>query len=178
MHWSGGETVFYRGAPSPLWLFTAIVAVFRTNLLFDQQTDVKAIKIVFISLIEPDKLDVLRLLGIPTSAEEIGRVQPDTSIIIPRRADSAVIDAVAGTGYYVKLSVADAAVNVDTVEMLAKGVEPGITMEELIAAEETVRNDPRVQKLCADVGVLPHQICAGEHGSTCRSKLAHLSLLF
>ena len=86
-------------------------------------------------------------------------MQPDAGIVIARRAESAVIDAVTGTGYLVKLSVASSTVNVDAVEMLAKGVEPGITLEELEAAEQTVRNDPRVQKLCADVGVQPHQIC-------------------
>jgi len=118
------------------------------------------VKVVYITLIEPEKLDVLKFLGIPTSVEELGKAQPDTSIIIPRRAESAVIDAVTGTGYVVKLSIDSQNAVVDAVEMLPRGVEPGITMEELCEAEETVRNDPRVQKLCADIGVKPEEIAA------------------
>jgi len=92
--------------------------------------------------------------------EELGKAVPDTSIVIPRRAESAVIDAVTGTGYVVKLTIDSQDTIVDAVEMLPKGVEPGITMEELCEAEETVRNDPRVQKLCADIGVKPEEIAA------------------
>jgi primary-amine oxidase len=38
-------------------------------------------------------------------------------------------------------------------EKLAEGLQPQVSVEELIDAEIIVRKDPTVQKLAADVGV-------------------------
>ena len=43
---------------------------------------------------------------------------------------------------------------IDSLTQLPEGVQPQITVHELAAAEATVRNDPRVQKLAAEQGKL------------------------
>lgn len=118
-------------------------------------------KINYICLEEPNKTDVLKFLGIATKPEDIGRVEPDSTVTIPRKAEAALIDVVVGTGYHIHTTITSQGVSVDSVVMLPKGVEPGITLEELIAAEETVKKDARVQKYAAEVGVKPDQIFAG-----------------
>lgn len=120
-------------------------------------------KINYICLEEPNKLDVLKYLGIATKPEDIGKVEPDFTITIPRKAEAALIDVLEGTAYHIHTTITSQQVSIDSVEMLPKGVEPGITLEELIAAEETVKKDPRVQKYDADVGVMPDQIFAGAY---------------
>lgn len=120
-------------------------------------------KINYICLEEPNKLDVLKYLGIATKPEDIGKVEPDFTITIPRKAEAALIDVLEGTAYHIHTTITSQQVSIDSVEMLPKGVEPGITLEELIAAEETVKKDPRVQKYAADVGVMPDQIFAGAY---------------
>lgn len=94
-----------------------------------QKTDVKAVKVMYITLIEPPKLDVLRFLGIPTSVDEIGKVQPDHSILISRRAETVVIDAVTGRAYCIQATLSSGGTSIDDVELLPAGVEPGITVE-------------------------------------------------
>lgn len=63
----------------------------------------------------------------------------------------------------------------DKLDLLPEGVQPQITVDELIACEDIVRNDPTVQKLAKEVGtyvgtnitnlsllpsgIEPHQIC-------------------
>ena len=118
-------------------------------------------KINYICIEEPNKVDVLRYLGIATKAEDIGRIEPDASVTIPRKAEAALIDVLLGTAYHIHTTISSEGVSVDSVEMLPKGVEPGITLEELIAAEETVKKDPLVQKYAAEVGVKPEEIIAG-----------------
>lgn len=46
--------------------------------------------------------------------------------------------------------------NVETLEKLPEGVQPQISVEELIAAEQIVRNDPKVQELARAVGGCNH----------------------
>lgn len=130
---------------------------YRSNL---QSTDVKGLKINYICLAEPNKLDVLKYLGIPTKPEDIGRIEPDATVTIPRQAEAALVDIVTGTAYHIFTTITSEKVQIDGVEMLPKGVEPGITLEELIAAEEAVKADPRVQQYAAEVGVKPDEIFA------------------
>lgn len=131
-------------------------------------------KINYICLEEPNKLDVLKFLGIATKAEDIGKVEPDASVTIPRKAEAALIDVVVGTAYHIHTTITSEGVSIDSVEMLPKGVEPGITLEELIAAEETVKKDPRVQKYAAEVGVKPDEIFAGMRDFSLRPSPAEL----
>ena len=54
--------------------------------------------------------------------------------------------------YNAILSFTDAEWILDTFDLLPEGVQPQITVEELIDCEKVVRNDARVQKLAKDVG--------------------------
>lgn len=48
----------------------------------------------------------------------------------------------------------------DSLEILPEGIQPQITVEELLLCEDIVRADERVRKLAADVGVSPEQLHA------------------
>lgn len=48
----------------------------------------------------------------------------------------------------------DGAWVLDNLDLLPEGVQPQITIDELIACEDVVRNDPTVQKLAKEVGAL------------------------
>lgn len=54
--------------------------------------------------------------------------------------------------YNTLLSLKDGQWEVDTIEKLPEGVQPQITVEELLLCEKIIREDKRVQKLAADVG--------------------------
>lgn len=120
-------------------------------------------KINYICLEEPNKLDVLNFLGIATKPEDIGKVEPDATITIPRTAEAALIDELTGTAYHIHTTITSENVEITSVEMLPKGVEPGITLEELITCEEVVKADPLVQKYAAEIGVKPEEIYAGKY---------------
>ena len=73
---------------------------------------------------------MLRYLGIATTPEEIGNIQPDLTVHIPRQAETSFIDAVQGAAYLVKVTLDDQlAVTIDSVVKLPEGVQPGITNE-------------------------------------------------
>lgn len=51
---------------------------------------------------------------------------------------------------------------VDTLTKLPEGMQPQFSVHELAAAEKAVRNDPKIQKLAADIGesaLEPHTNC-------------------
>lgn len=54
--------------------------------------------------------------------------------------------------YNAILSLKDAQWELDTLEKLPEGVQPQISVEELLLCEKIIREDKRVQKLAADVG--------------------------
>lgn len=54
--------------------------------------------------------------------------------------------------YNTLLSLKEGQWEVDTVEKLPEGVQPQITVEELLLCEKVIREDKVVQKLAADVG--------------------------
>ncbi|KAJ7572011.1 copper amine oxidase [Mycena floridula] len=103
------------------------------------KTDVKAIKFITCYLLPAPKKAVLAFLGIPLAPG----AKPEPPVAIVRKAE---VDKW----------------HVETFEKLPEGVQPQISVEELVACEQVVRNDKRVQQLAKDVGVLPHQIfCDG-----------------
>lgn len=55
--------------------------------------------------------------------------------------------------YNVILSMKDLEWHVDTLERLPEGVQPQISVEELIACEIVVKSDKRVQQLAKAVGM-------------------------
>lgn len=60
----------------------------------------------------------------------------------------------ASHAYNAELSLVEGAWTLDKLDLLPEGVQPQITIDELIACEDTVRNDPTVQKLAKEVGAL------------------------
>lgn len=56
--------------------------------------------------------------------------------------------------YNAILSLNNAKWSVDTLEKLSASEHPQISVEELLACEKVVKNDPRVQKLAKAVGKL------------------------
>ncbi|KAF8313711.1 hypothetical protein DL93DRAFT_2058917 [Clavulina sp. PMI_390] len=120
---------------------------------------VKACKFITASLVPPPKEQVLAFLGIPIAP---GQAPPPAPESIPRRGEIDFIDVVTGAAYNAVLTkdVATSTWAVDSFDKLAEGVQPQITPEELLEAEEIVRKDPTVIKLAAAVGVSPEQLCA------------------
>ena len=54
--------------------------------------------------------------------------------------------------YNATLTLKDSAWKVDVIEKLPVGTQPQISVEELVQAEEAIRNDPKVQELAKAVG--------------------------
>ncbi|CAE7052540.1 unnamed protein product [Rhizoctonia solani] len=120
------------------------------------QTPIKAFKYIGAEAVLPPKRDVLAHLGIRTAPGE----EPDSYVEITRKVDVDIIDVVSGYAWIIHLSFQAAEWVVDGTEQLPEGTMPQLSVQELIEAEEIVRADERVRKLCADVGVAPDQIYA------------------
>ncbi|KAJ7625545.1 copper amine oxidase [Roridomyces roridus] len=121
-------------------------------------TDVQAIKFVTCYLAPPPKKAVLAYLGIPLAPG----AKPEEPTPITRRAEADIIDIVNGRAYNVFVSLKESGWTVDTFDLLEDGLQPQISVEELIHCETVVRQDPRVQELAKAVGVTPEQIyCDG-----------------
>ncbi|GLB43633.1 putative amine oxidase [Lyophyllum shimeji] len=122
------------------------------------KTDVKAIKFITLYLLPPPKKAVLAYLGIPLSPG--AKPEPPRPII--RQAEADFVDVISGRSYNAVLSYRDSKWSVDTFEQLPAECHSQISVEELIACEKVVKNNPLVQKLAAEVGVAPDQIfCDG-----------------
>ncbi|KAF8808159.1 peroxisomal copper amine oxidase [Phlegmacium glaucopus] len=123
-------------------------------------TDLKAIKFITCTLLPPPKKAVLAYLGIPLSPGG----KPETPIPIVRKAEVDFLDVVGGRVYNVILSFNELKGKwiVDSWNLLPEQLHPQISVEELIACEVVVKNNPLIQALAKDVGVLPEQIfCDG-----------------
>ncbi|KAK7464255.1 peroxisomal copper amine oxidase [Stygiomarasmius scandens] len=121
---------------------------------------IKAVRFITCYLVPPPKRAVLAYLGIPI---EPGK-EPEPKVDIVRRAEVDFLDIITGTNYnvYLSLDTAQGIWTVDTLKPLPSGVQPQISVEELIAAERIVKADPTVRRLAAEVGVKPHEIyCDG-----------------
>ncbi|EED79256.1 predicted protein, partial [Postia placenta Mad-698-R] len=94
-------------------------------------TDIKAIRFITSYLLPPPKKAVLAYLGIPLDPGE----KPERATEIIRKAE-----------------VDDGQWEVETLEKLPEGVQPQISVEELLLCEKIIREDKQVQKLAADVG--------------------------
>lgn len=102
------------------------------------------------------KAEVIAYLGMATCPTDFS---PKKSNVRPkRRAEASLIDSLTGDVYVLQCEIKKDGAVVDSLEQLAKGVQPGITMEELVDSERAVRNDPEVIRLCAEVGITPEQI--------------------
>ncbi|EEB93993.1 hypothetical protein MPER_07277, partial [Moniliophthora perniciosa FA553] len=123
------------------------------------ETDIKAIKFITSYLLPAPKKAVLAHLGIPLTPGG----KPETPSPIIRKAEVDFLDVVNGRSYNAILSLSDDRKwKVDTFDLLPEGVQPQISVEELIDCEVVVKADKRVQELAKAVGVEPDQIfCDG-----------------
>uniref|UniRef100_A0A0W0FKR5 Amine oxidase n=1 Tax=Moniliophthora roreri TaxID=221103 RepID=A0A0W0FKR5_MONRR len=123
------------------------------------ETDIKAIKFITSYLLPAPKKAVLAHLGIPLTPG--GKPEAPSPII--RKAEVDFLDVVNGRSYNVILSLSDDGKwKVDTFDLLPEGVQPQISVEELIDCEAVVKADKRVQEYAKAVGVEPDQIfCDG-----------------
>ncbi|GBE86046.1 Copper amine oxidase 1 [Sparassis crispa] len=120
------------------------------------KTQVKALRFITNTLVPPPKKVVLAYLGIPLNPGE--KPQPLSEIV--RKAEVDFIDAVTGDAYNSLIVLKDAEWEVESIEKLPEGVQPQISVEELLLCENIIREDARVQKLAADVGIKPEQLFA------------------
>ncbi|THU79486.1 hypothetical protein K435DRAFT_823888 [Dendrothele bispora CBS 962.96] len=121
---------------------------------------VKAVRFITCYLVPPPKKAVLAYLGIPL---EPGK-EPEEKVEIVRRAEVDFLDILTGLNYnvYLSLDTSNSKWVVDKLTRLPDGVQPQISVEELIAAERIVKADKKVQELAAQVGVKPEEIfCDG-----------------
>ncbi|TKA52316.1 hypothetical protein B0A53_04784 [Rhodotorula sp. CCFEE 5036] len=130
---------------------------FRTEML---NRGLRSIKSCAVTLLEPPKAEVIAYLGLPTSPTDL---TPNKTGVRPaRRAEAHLIDVLTGDFYVTTCTFPTGGGRpvLDGVEKMPKGVQPAITLEEMDAAEEVVRNDPEIIRLCAEVGVSQDQIMA------------------
>lgn len=114
---------------------------------------------------------MLKYLGIPTEPDT--PVEPDNEVLIPRKCEVCLIDALTGDGYTANVLLpslaspkaspkSGRATLGDAPAKLPSGTHPAISMEELAEAELIVREDEIVQQICADIGIKKEQIwCDG-----------------
>ncbi|KAJ3531319.1 hypothetical protein NM688_g7592 [Phlebia brevispora] len=121
-----------------------------------EKTEVKAIRFITSSLVPPPKRAVLAYLGIPLATGE----KPEPAVPIIRKAEVDFVDAVVGNAYNVILALKEGDWTVETLEKLPEGVQPQISVEELLLCEDIIRADERVIKLAKAVGIEPHQLFA------------------
>ncbi|KAF5336735.1 hypothetical protein D9758_016270 [Tetrapyrgos nigripes] len=137
---------------------TAVTLSIRHHVASNPDLGVKALRFITCYLVPPPKRAVLEVLGI--GEEKNAKVE------IVRRAEADFLDIVTGNNYNVYCSLSSSpngpTWTVDTLTLLPSGVQPQISVEELIAAERIVKNSPKVIELAAEVGVKPDQIfCDG-----------------
>ncbi|KAJ8457368.1 hypothetical protein ONZ51_g11577 [Trametes cubensis] len=121
-----------------------------------EKTEVKAVRFITSYLLPPPKKAVLAYLGIPLQSGE--KPEPATEIV--RKAEVDFVDAVTGDAYNTILSLNGPEWVVDSLEKLPEGVQPQISVEELLLCEEIIRADEKVKQLAAEVGVKPEQLHA------------------
>ena len=96
------------------------------------------------------KAETIAFLGMSTSPTDLN---PKSSGIRPkRRAEASLIDTLTGKVYVLACEIKDGKATIDSFEEMPEGIQPAITMQELVESEEVVRNDPEVIRLCAEVG--------------------------
>lgn len=120
---------------------------------------IQAVKFLTITLKEPAKEDVIAALGIPTQPLAFGQAPPAPSgKPIERQAYAIVLDNLGGHAYEAEVTIG-AESKVDSFTLLPDDVHPGISVEELLDAEKVVKNDPEVQKICAELGLKMEEVC-------------------
>ncbi|PFH44599.1 hypothetical protein AMATHDRAFT_11405, partial [Amanita thiersii Skay4041] len=127
---------------------SAISSTILKSMVEKHGTDQFAVKFVTCMLQPPPKRAVLAHLGIPLAPG----AKPEAATPIARRADVDFLDVLRGLAYNVVLELDKGTWSIQKLTLLPEGVQPQITVEELIECEDIVRNDKTVQKLAAEVG--------------------------
>ena len=133
-----------------------------------EKTDMKAIRFITSYLLPPPKKAVLAFLGIPLQSGEkpepvseiVRKAEADvsqpslscSSALISHVFDTQFVDAVTGHAYNAIVALHGQDWTVESVDKLPEGVQPQISVEELLLCEEIIRADERVVKLAAEVG--------------------------
>ncbi|KAK0541491.1 peroxisomal copper amine oxidase [Tilletia horrida] len=115
------------------------------------QNGITQARFIVVLLHEPRKADVLAALRWPGT---VSKSNVSSFADIERVFEVHFLDVLTSDAYeaYVDMTQAGAA-SVRSVKKLPEGVQPSLTPEELCAAEQIIRKDPRVVKLVEDVGV-------------------------
>ncbi|KAI0738234.1 peroxisomal copper amine oxidase [Daedaleopsis nitida] len=121
-----------------------------------EKTDIKAIRFITSYLLPPPKKAVLAFLGVPLQTGQ----KPESPVEIVRKAEVDFIDVVAGDSYNAIVALHGQDWVVDSLDKLPVGVQPQISVEELLRCEEIIRADERVIKYAAEVGIKPEQLHA------------------
>ena len=110
-------------------------------------------------LCEPSKASVIAAGFFPLG--EGAPAPPATQAALTRHVYVHFANVVSGRAYEARADVFDVDnVTLLDVAQLDEGVQPALTVEELVMTEEAIRRDERVIKAAADVGVQPHQLYA------------------
>ncbi|KAJ3558405.1 hypothetical protein NP233_g11516 [Leucocoprinus birnbaumii] len=122
------------------------------------KTPIKAVKFILCNLLPPPKRAVLAHLGIPL---EPG-AKPEEPVPIIRKAEVDLLDVVTGQSHNVVVALKEGQWEVEKITQLPEGVQPQISVQELIECEKIVKSSKLVQDLAAEVGITPDQIfCDG-----------------
>ncbi len=148
-----------------------------------EKTDINAIRFITSYLLPPPKKAVLAFLGIPLQSGE--KPEPATEIVRKAEVDVSrstfrtylpltsyacdlqFVDAVNGHAYNTIVALHGQDWTVESVQKLPEGVQPQISVEELLLCEEIIRADERVVKLAAEVGETMCQLSFVEVWLTC-----------
>ncbi|KZT01994.1 peroxisomal copper amine oxidase [Laetiporus sulphureus 93-53] len=123
-----------------------------------EKTDIKAVRFITSALVAPPKKAVLAYLGIPLNPGEAPQHVPE----IVRKAEVDFIDVIKGDAFNAFLTLKHDQWEVTSLQKLPEGVQPQISVEELLLCEKIIREDKRVQELAAAVGVTADQLyCDG-----------------
>ncbi|KAE8268497.1 hypothetical protein A4X09_0g3851 [Tilletia walkeri] len=122
------------------------------------QNGITSPKFVVVLLHEPAKADVLSAIKWSGTVSKSNVSSFDE---IDRLLEIHFINVLNGDAYeaYVQLNGSDTP-TVRDVKKLPEGVQPSLTPEELCAAEQMIRTEPRVIKLAEEIGVKPEHIYA------------------
>ncbi|MBW0499432.1 hypothetical protein O181_039147 [Austropuccinia psidii MF-1] len=123
-----------------------------------QKMQLGEIKFAYISLIEPPKEDVLRFVGLLVSPGS-NSYSPKTP---ERECEIAIIDVNSGAEYLLQVNLNEEPLFTKELIKLPIGTHFCVSPEEIDEAEEIVKSDIHVQKLCKEVGISKEQIaCDG-----------------
>lgn len=121
------------------------------------ENEIKALRILNVFLCEPSKSSVIAAGLFPVG----NGPQPTNASPLTRHFYAHFANVVTGRAFEAIVNVEDVDdVKIVEVTALEEGVQPALTMEELVATEDAIRSDERVIQAAADVGIKPEELFA------------------